>query len=73
MKQVLDSDRKIRTVCLLKYTDVNLAAIETTAASTADDCTPGQSKDDKTADAIVDSLKFEQKHRPTANDAAITY
>ena len=65
MKQVLDSDRKIRAVSLLKFSGLSLQEIDeavTTTKATAED---------PVADNIAEALTDD--HWPSSNDTAIVY
>jgi hypothetical protein len=67
-RKVLESDRKIRALSLLKFSRISLAEIDDVLQT--ESCQP-QPDDDKTADAIVESLKFTQF--PSASDANVIY
>jgi hypothetical protein len=68
MKQVMDSDRKIRALSLLKYTDFN--ALES-ATDTSADNSASRADNDRTADCILNELQF--SNCPSANDANVIY
>jgi hypothetical protein len=69
MRQVLESDRKIRALSLTKFSGYSLAeideAIETAELSSA----ANESLDSSTADAISDKLTYQTW--PSASDANI--
>src|SRR6218665_2075370 len=66
MRQVLESDRKIRTVSLLKYSKVSLSDIDTAIQCVA---SAPQSDANLLAEAIADSLTL--NYEPTSSDANI--
>ena len=72
MKQVLDSDRKIRALSLLKFSHISLEEIDETIlkSSTADSGCSSQ-RDDTTADTMVESLNYD--HQPSVSDSNIVY
>jgi hypothetical protein len=70
MRQVLESDRKIRAVSLIKFSGFTLSEIDEAIQSTNSQSST-QSQDDSTADAMVSSLRFDS--RPTASDANVIF
>src|SRR6218665_1563814 len=68
MRQVLESDRKIRTVSLLKYSKVTLCDIDTAIQCEASGT---QSDANLLAEAIADSLTL--NYEPTSSDANIIF
>jgi hypothetical protein len=68
MRQVLESDRKIRTVSLLKYSKVSLSDIDA-----ANECESSASQSDSNllADAIASALRL--NYEPTWSDANIIF
>src|SRR6218665_1147602 len=68
MRQVLESDRKIRTVSLFKYSKVSLSDIDTAIQCEA---SAPQSDANLLAEAIADSLTL--NYEPTSSDANIIF
>jgi len=66
-RQVLESDRKIRAVSLLKFSGISLTEIDSAIQSA--DC--HSSADDNLADSLTDALTFHSF--PSANDANIIF
>jgi hypothetical protein len=69
MRQVLESDRKIRALSLLKYSKLSLSDIE--EAVQADCSSTSDSDGDSVADSIANSLKLD--FEPTVSDANIIF
>jgi hypothetical protein len=67
-RQVLESDRKIRALSLLKFSGISLAEIDDVLQN--DGC-QSQSDDDKTADVITEALTFSKF--PSASDANVIF
>jgi len=67
-RQVLESDRKIRALSLLKFSGISLAEIDEVLESESHE---SQSGDDKTADDILEALNFSQF--PSSSDANIIF
>jgi hypothetical protein len=67
MRQVLDSDRKIIALSLLKYVEFN--AIESVIEPSGEN-TAKRAEDDRTADTTVNELQLSAY--PSANDANVT-
>lgn len=67
MRQVLEGDRKIRAVSLLKFSSISLAEIDSVNQSEQDTA----HCDETDADDIATSLSYNQT--PSANDANIIY
>jgi hypothetical protein len=65
MKQVIDSDRKIRALSLIKYNDFCLTDIGTSDESSTVSLKP--SEHGHIADAIAEALQLTEQ--PSANDA----
>lgn len=72
MKQVVDNDKKIRTLSLLKSTELNFTVIDS-STNNDDSRQPDLNADDRTADAIVDTLTLSDDFKPNANDSAILF
>ena len=67
-RQVMESDRKIRALSLVKFSGFSLAEID----SVLDDAGPSsQVCEDSVADDIVDSLQY--RHTPSASDCNVIY
>jgi hypothetical protein len=71
MKQVLDSDRKIRALSLLKFSHVSLDEIDETIKVANADVASSSVHDDNIADEIVENLACGKT--PSASDANIIY
>ena len=71
MKQVLDSDRKIRALSLLKFSHVSLEEIDDAIKSSGADAGCSSRRDDLTADTITELLTY--KHQPSVSDANVIY
>lgn len=69
MRQVLDSDRKIRAVSLMKFSGFTLAEIDDAIAASSQISTPAAY--DSTADALAESLLFQKW--PSESDANIIF
>ena len=67
MRQVLDSDRKIRAVSLIRFSGFTLTEIDN-AISASQPLTPAA---DSTADALVESLNFQ--NWPSDSDMNIIF
>jgi hypothetical protein len=67
-RQVLESDRKIRALSLLKFSRISLSEIDDQLASDMQDHVTSNDTD---ADLIADSLTFNQ--HPSASDAGIIF
>ena len=70
-KQVMDNDRKIRAVSLLKFSCISLAEIDAVINSETSLTTVGSASDDLTVDDITEQLTY--KHWPDTNDLNIIY
>lgn len=70
-KQVVDSDRKIRAVSLLKFSGVSLAEIDAAIQHGKTKTGSGYSEEDKVADDIADQLTYD--HLPETSDMNIIY
>jgi hypothetical protein len=70
-KQVMDNDRKIRAVSLLKFSGISLTEIDAAIQSGNSSTTNGSADDDHTADDIAEQLTFE--HIPETSDLNIIY
>jgi len=68
MRQVIESDKKIRALSLLKFSHFSLAEIDD---MTQPDCECVSSSDDQLADCIADGITF--SHWPSSSDANIIY
>ena len=68
MRQVLESDRKIRTVSLLKFSGLCLTEIDDAIQN---ELPSSDSSSDTAADAITEALTF--VHFPSASDANVIY
>jgi len=66
VRQVIESDRKIRALSLLKFSGLSLSDIDA-----AIQCDVSQSSDDDIADTIVEALQFHIF--PSANDANVIF
>ena len=71
IKQVLDSERKIRALSLLKYSRFCLSDIDAAIDEQIDDLASKRSSQDITADFIADSVNC--NITPSANDANVIY
>jgi len=70
-KQALDSDRKIRAVSLLKFSNISLNEIDSTIQSTNPDTETHSATHDSVADQLNDKLTF--NYSPTSSDLNIIY
>jgi THAP domain/Transposase protein len=68
-RQVLESDRKIRALSLLKFSGISLTDIDSVLH--IEIANRSQSDDDKTADTITEALQFDRF--PSASDANIIF
>lgn len=68
MRQVLESDKKIRTLSLIKFSKLSLSEIDSAVQDTA---VPNSSELDAAADSIVEALKFDVELSPS--DASIIF
>lgn len=71
MKQVLDSDKKIRAVSLLKFSSISLQEIDS-----AIQCSEGLNSADNTksvSDEIAEKLTYGQDFKPSTSDLNIIY
>ena len=67
-RQVLESDRKIRALSLLKFSGISLVEIDVVPES---ESYQSQSDDNKTADDILEAVKFCQF--PSTSDANVIF
>jgi len=70
-KQALDSDRKIRAVSLLKFSNISLTEIDNTIQSSNSDSETCSTKYDSVADQLNDELSFD--YSPSTSDLNIIY
>jgi len=69
MRQVIEGDKKIRALSLLKFSNFTLAEISD--ATPQSDCVQSSAADDSLADVIADAVSYQ--HWPSSNDANIIY
>jgi len=72
MKQVLDSDRKIRAVSLLKFSNISLQEIDSAIQLSEDSCGSAM-KHNSIVDELVDKLTYGQAFLPSTSDLNIIY
>lgn len=70
MRQVLESDRKIRAVSLIKFSGFTLSEIDEAIQSTSSQSS-NPLQDDSAADVVAGSLRFDSW--PTASDANVIF
>ena len=71
MQQLVESDRKIRAVSLLKFASVSLSDIDCAASEQAESAAAASSDCDVAADVIADAITF--RVEPSTSDENIVY
>lgn len=71
MRQLVESDRKIRAVSLLKFASVSLSDIDSAASEQAELAAAASSDCDVAADVIADAITF--RVEPSTSDENIVY
>jgi len=70
MRQVIEGDKKIKAVSLLKFFKLSLADIDSALVEFAES-QPSTSSDDSLASSIAESINY--SHWPSANDANVIF